>query len=172
MLLAATTDSWHWFHVTTMTTFQHDSWQHDMRPTACTHWSEPQGRFCNNGDTCKQTYLMAMLGLWRLVRRLVVTACAVLWWCVPALCEGWRAELVQLSIAATWHRPWPDHSAAHRCPGHTAPTTSQRNLMQCSTVLCTLCCSVPDIVMIINDLSNLWWPSTWFTQVSLLSSIK
>ena len=119
-----------------MTTFQHDSWQHDMRPTACTRWSEPRGKFCNNGDTCIQTYLMAMLGLWRLwgweagghCMCCVVMVCA-------ALCEGWRAELVQLSIAATWHRPWPDHSAAHRCPGHTAPTTSQRNLMQCSTAL-------------------------------------
>ena len=71
-----------------MTTFQHDSWQHDMRPTACTRWSEPRGKFCNNGDTCIQTYLMAMLGLWRLGG----------WWslhvlcCVGVCCTVWGVE--------------------------------------------------------------------------------
>ena len=76
-----------------MTTFQHDSWQHDMRPTACTRWSEPRGKFCNNGDTCIQTYLMAMLGLWRLggweagghCMCCVVRVCACTVWGV----EGW-----------------------------------------------------------------------------------
>ena len=94
-------------------------------------------------------------GLWRLMRRLVVTACAVLWWWVTALLtvwgvDGrWRAELVQLSIAATWHRPWPDHSAAHRCPGVLA-TLLCREISGSALLLCTLCCSVSDIIMIIN----------------------
>ena len=73
--------------------------------------------------------------------RLVVTACAVLWWWVTALLtvwgvDGrWRAELVQLSIAATWHRPWPRPLSCTQVswsPGHTA---LQRNLRQCSTAL-------------------------------------
>ena len=97
-----TTDSWHWFHVPTMTTFQHDSWQHDMRPTACTRWSEPRGKFCNNGDTCILTYLMAMLGLWRLVRRLLVTACAVLWVWVTALLTVWGVEVEGWTGAAQY----------------------------------------------------------------------
>ena len=134
-----TTDSWHWFHVPTMTTFQHDSWQHDMRPTACTRWSEPRGKFCNNGDTCILTYLMAMLGLWRLVRRLVVTACAVLWVWVTALLTVWGVEVEGWTGAAQYScyltqalaRPLSCTQVSWS-PGHTA---LQRNLRQCSTAL-------------------------------------
>ena len=46
---------------------------------------------------------MAMLGLWRLGGWEAGghCMCCVVRVCVAALCEGWRAELVQLSIAAT-----------------------------------------------------------------------
>ena len=120
-----------------MTTFQHDSWQHDMRPTACTRWSEPQGKFCNNGDTCILTYLMAMLGLWRLMRRLVVTACAVLWVWVTALLTVWGVE-VEGWTGAAQYSCYLTQALAQTTQLHTgvlATLLCRENLRQCSTAL-------------------------------------
>ena len=83
--------------------------------------------------------------------RLVVTACAVLWWWVTALLTVWGVE-VEGWTGAAQYSCYLTQALAQTTQLHTGvlATLLCREISGSALLLCTLCCSVSDIIMIIN----------------------